>query len=93
MGIAAAFTAAIIGALSAVGGVGYAASAASDAAHAVKAVVVDSHSPTNQVPTVHGNPAQDQYKPGCGLGDKNHIHIGPPGQDFNCPAQGNPKGP
>jgi len=26
-------------------------------------------------------------KPGCGIGDvMNHFHIGPPGQDFICPA-------
>jgi hypothetical protein len=90
LGFAAAFTVAILGALSAVGGLGYAASAASDAAHAVKSVVVKSNTPTNQVPTVQISPAQSQYRPGCGLGDENHIHTGPPGQGGVCPAQGNP---
>jgi hypothetical protein len=90
LGFAAAFTVAILGALSAVGGLSYAASAASDAAHAVKSVVVKSNTPTNQVPTVQISPAQSQYRPGCGLGDENHIHTGPPGQGGVCPAQGNP---
>ena len=90
VGFAAAFTVAILGALSAVGGLGYAASAASDAAHAVKSVVVKSNTPTNHVSTVQNTPAQSQYRPGCGLGDENHIHTGPPGQGGVCPAQGNP---
>jgi hypothetical protein len=28
----------------------------------------------------NSTPADDQYKPGCGAGDKNHTHTGPPGQ-------------
>jgi hypothetical protein len=90
VGFAAAFTVAILGALSAVGGLGYAASAATGAAHAVKNVVVNSNTPTEQIRTVRISPAQSQYRPGCGLGDENHIHTGPPGQGGDCPAQGNP---
>jgi hypothetical protein len=90
LGFAAAFSVAILGALSAVGGLGYAASAATGAAHAVKSVVVESKTPKAEVPTVQNTPAQSQYKPGCGLGDENHIHTGPPGQGGVCPAQGNP---
>jgi hypothetical protein len=93
VGFAAAFTVAILGALSAVGGLGYAASAATGAAHAVKSVVVDSKTPTEQIRTVRISPALSQYRPGCGLGDENHPHTGPPGQGGVCPAQGTPKGP
>ena len=90
VGFAAAFTIAILGALSAVGGLGYAASATTGAVHAVKSVVVNSQTPNDTVPTVRISPAQSQYRPGCGLGDENHIHTGPPGQGGVCPAQGNP---
>src|SRR3954468_23013511 len=32
----------------------------------------------------NGNsPADDQYKPGKGCGDKNHVHTGPPGNPGN----------
>ena len=31
-------------------------------------------------------PAQDQYKPGCGKGDKNHQHTGPPGKHNGFPG-------
>jgi hypothetical protein len=31
-------------------------------------------------------PAQDQYKPGCGKGDKNHEHTGPPGKHNGFPG-------
>lgn len=27
-------------------------------------------------------------RPGCGLGDDNHTHTGPPGRDGECPARG-----
>jgi hypothetical protein len=30
--------------------------------------------------------ASDQYKPGCGLGDTNHVHTGPPGQHNGFPG-------
>jgi hypothetical protein len=36
---------------------------------------ISSNSSNNNV-----TPADDQYKPGCGLGDPNHDHSGPPGQ-------------
>jgi hypothetical protein len=90
IGFAVALTAALLIALAAVGGVGYAASAASHAANAVTRVVAKSHQPTNDVPTVQVSPAQTQYRPGCGLGDKNHVHTGPPGQGGVCPAHKTP---
>jgi hypothetical protein len=86
LGFAAVFTAAILGALSAVGGLGYAASATTHAAHAVKNVVVKSKTPTQKLRPAAATPAQAQYRPGCGLGDANHIHTGPPGQGGVCPA-------
>jgi hypothetical protein len=33
-----------------------------------------------------GNAAVEQYKPGMGCGDKNHIHTGPPGNPDKNPA-------
>jgi hypothetical protein len=93
IGFAAALTAAMLTALAAVGGVGYAASATSHAVKAVTHVVAKSHKPTKHVPTVQVSPAQSQYRPGCGLGDKNHIHTGPPGQGGHCPAQATPHSP
>jgi len=93
IGFAVALTAALIAAVGAMGGVGYAASATSHAANAMKNVAAKSHQPTNHVRTVQVSPAQTQYRPGCGLGDKNHIHTGPPGQGGNCPAQAKPHSP
>ena len=61
--------------------------------NSVVAVVVKSHHVNARVPTLLKSPAQDQYKPGCGLGDQNHIHTGPPGQGGVCPAQGTPHTP
>jgi hypothetical protein len=48
------------------GGVGYASSAAKDA---VQTVVKVNDSESNDPPD------QDQYRPGKGCGDKNHIHL------------------
>ena len=31
-------------------------------------------------------PQQDQYKPGCGKGDPNHTHTGPPGNHNGFPG-------
>jgi hypothetical protein len=31
-------------------------------------------------------PAQVQYRPGCGRGDKNHVHTGPPGNHNGFPG-------
>jgi cell division septal protein FtsQ len=93
LGFAAALSAAILVALSAVGGLGYASSATSHAVNALKNVVVKSNHTNTHLTTVKQSPAQSQYRPGCGLGDKNHIHTGPPGQGGVCPAQGTPHTP
>ncbi|MFL5970557.1 MAG: hypothetical protein ACJ74L_13265 [Gaiellaceae bacterium] len=50
------------------GGVSYAATAAKSAVHTV--IKVDKKSQANA-----NNPTQDQYRPGKGCGDKNHIHL------------------
>ena len=39
-----------------------------------------------------GNAAEQQYKPGMGCGDKNHVHTGPPGNPDKNPATDCPKG-
>jgi hypothetical protein len=39
-----------------------------------------------------GNAAVQQYKPGMGCGDKNHVHTGPPGNPSKNPATDCPKG-
>jgi len=73
-----ALTAAMVGALAAVGGVGY---AATSVEHAVKAVShVFSPAKAHQAIVVEGlTSGGDQYQPGFGWGDRNHNHEGPPG--------------
>jgi hypothetical protein len=39
-----------------------------------------------------GNAAVQQYKPGMGCGDKNHVHTGPPGNPDKNPATDCPAG-
>lgn len=42
----------------------------------------------DDAPGNSGNtPADDQYKPGCGQGDKNHTHTGPPGNHNGFPGK------
>ena len=76
--IPAALTAALVGALAAVGGVGY---AAGSVAHAAQAVAhVFSPAKLHGTLTVAGGTSGgDQYKPGYGYGDEKHNHDGPPG--------------
>jgi hypothetical protein len=76
LGLAAAVTGGLLIALASVGGLGYAASGTSHAVHAVTHLVT----PSKVQPTIQQNPASDQYRPGCGFGDKNHTHTGPPGR-------------
>jgi hypothetical protein len=66
------------------GGVGLAASAAQKAVHAVahnqdQAKGKSKSKSKSQVRSQVVTPATDQYRPGWGCGDKNHIHTGPPG--------------
>jgi hypothetical protein len=73
-----ALTAALVGALAAVGGVGYAASSIESAAKAVSHVFVPAKQ--HQAIVVEGlTSGGDQYQPGFGFGDPNHNHTGPPG--------------
>jgi hypothetical protein len=73
--VAAALTLGMLAALGAVGGLGYAASAAKEAASAV-------FTPSKPDAATGGariSAGGDEYRPGYGFGDKNHIHTGPPG--------------
>jgi hypothetical protein len=74
---AAALTATLLAALSAVGGVSYAANAVSHVASAAKHIVVTHVTVVGKGISAGG----DQYKPGYGFGDPNHNHSGPPGLD------------
>ena len=60
------------------GGVSLAASAAQNAVHAVTHNQAKGKT-KSQIRSQHATPAADQYRPGWGCGDKNHIHRGPPG--------------
>ena len=86
--LAAALSAAILGVVAAFGGVGYAASAVKGAdVTAVWRLVGVSHPAKHHVAKHHAtassralvsskdNGKDDQYKPGKGCGDKNHIHA------------------
>lgn len=42
---------------------------------------------------VNNPPGQDQYKPGCGDGDPNHSHTGPPGNHNGFPDRCPPSAP
>jgi hypothetical protein len=68
------------------GGIGYAASAVQSAFHVskVERLVGLSHHLQSKAPPVRLNgqasggassPSQDQYRPGKGCGDKNHVHL------------------
>lgn len=73
-----AMTAALVGALVAVGGVGYAASSVTGAVHSVAKIFTPAKGAGTL--TIAGATAGgDQYRPGFGFGDPNHNHTGPPG--------------
>jgi hypothetical protein len=88
---AAAVTAVGAALFGATGGLGYASSAASSVAHAakpveglVRAVVASPKAPPHAAPARFAaqhededdrSPSHDQYKPGKGCGDKNHVHA------------------
>jgi hypothetical protein len=94
LGYAGALTLAMLVALAAFGGIGYASSTVSHAIGAPVHVVMHAVLPAkaSKISTASVNivrnltSASDQYKPGCGLGDKNHIHTGPPGQHNGFPG-------
>ncbi len=73
-----AFTGSLAAALAAVGGIGYAASSIEHAAKTVSHLFMraQAHEPV----IVRGlSSGGDQYRPGFGFGDPNHVHTGPPG--------------
>lgn len=94
---AGALTLAILVALAAFGGIGYASATVLHAINAPASVVKHALAPSNASTTSSANlvsdqtPASDEYKPGCGLGDKNHIHTGPPGKHNGFPGTCPPK--
>jgi hypothetical protein len=65
---AGAFTALLLAAFASVGGLSYAASALEQAADGVQQAIA----PGSQI--IANSPGDDQYKPGKGCGDKNHLH-------------------
>lgn len=94
LGYAGALTVAMLVVLAAFGGIGY---ASSTVRHAIDApvnvlmhAVVPSTASTTSTASVNVvrnlTSASDQYKPGCGLGDKNHTHTGPPGKHNGFPG-------
>ena len=96
LGFAGVLTAAMLTALAAFGGIGYAATALSHTIQAPAHVAKQISQPTTSTSSaVSGSnvltSASDEYKPGCGSGDKNHTHTGPPGNHNGfpgtCPAQ------
>jgi ferric-dicitrate binding protein FerR (iron transport regulator) len=77
--LAVALCAGMLGAFAALGGIGYASTAVKHAANVtnVAQIVGVSGGPTatsNGGSETH-NPTFDQYRPGKGCGDKNHIHL------------------
>ena len=90
LGFAVSFAALVAVALTSVGGIGYAATTVAQSAEQVQAIF----SPKSTV--VVSSPGDDQYKPGKGCGDKNHLHD----RNFQCKVtindvsnkEGNPPG-
>jgi hypothetical protein len=76
-------------ALGAVGGVGYAASSVQHAVKAVQHVFVPA-AKRSRVSVSGLSAAGDQYRPGWGFGDPNHIHTGPPGLGYPRPGHAAP---
>jgi hypothetical protein len=76
--IPAALTISMIAALAAVGGVSYAANGVAHAATAVAHVFVPAKQ-SSPIAVSGLNAGSDQYRPGYGWGDSNHVHTGPPG--------------
>jgi hypothetical protein len=86
---AGALTAALLASLAAVGGVSYAATAVRNAVEAAAHVVVpSSHHSTRAIASISSG--GDQYRPGYGFGDPNHVHSGPPGLSKGKPGEKTP---
>jgi hypothetical protein len=102
--LAGSLTTLLVVALAAIGGFGQVASSAGIAAEQVKKVVAAPFDTSNEsVATQQRSldalaqptdpPGQDQYKPGCGRGDPNHVHTGPPGEHKGFPGRCPPSAP
>lgn len=71
-------TAGLVIALATVGGVSYAATSVESAAKAVVHTLAPANANEESIP-LNVTAGGDQYKPGYGWGDPNHVHTGPPG--------------
>jgi hypothetical protein len=103
--LAGSLTTLLVVALAAIGGFGQAASGGRIAAEEVKNVIAApfgaSNNPDKATPSSplkalaapDDPPGQDQYKPGCGRGDPNHEHTGPPGKHNGFPGRCPPSAP
>jgi hypothetical protein len=80
MALAVALSAGMLAAFAGFGGIGYASSAVKQAVDVTRIahIVGVSNQPavTPQSGSETHNPTFDQYRPGKGCGDKNHIHLG-----------------
>lgn len=90
VGLAAGLSTLMLGVLASFGGLEYAVAAAKQAAD----TTVDTFSGSGGSQVQH-TPAEDEYRPGCGRGDKNHIHEGPPSDNDRfdpdqCPPEAPP---
>jgi hypothetical protein len=86
---AGALTAALLAGLAAVGGVSYAAAAVGHAVEAAANVVAPTHHHSTRV-IASISSGGDQYRPGFGFGDPNHVHTGPPGLHKGRPGEKTP---
>jgi ferric-dicitrate binding protein FerR (iron transport regulator) len=75
----AALCAGMLAAFAGLGGIGYASSAVKHAAKVTNVAqmvgVSNGSNPTSNSGSETHNPTFDQYRPGKGCGDKNHIHL------------------
>lgn len=78
LALAGSMTALLLVALGSVGGISYAANAVNGAVKVVKKAVAPTAGQGAVVISGFSS-GSDQYRPGYGWGDKNHVHTGPPG--------------
>lgn len=86
LGLAGGLTAALAAGLAATGGISY-------AANSLEQVVRIAHRAARPQKTIELrglSSGGDQYRPGYGFGDPNHVHTGPPGLTLVNPQTGEP---